>query len=215
MHCEHGGVQFANGTNCTCICVEGFSGDHCEIHPHSCPDVSDPCACGEHCGWNSEFNRCVTDDITTCDECAEVCINGTCGTFSTFCPAEINLFLNCQCDLNCGERGDCCSDAEICPSENGCPRTDDPCECGNGCGWNSFLGKCTSDATTTCDECVHECSCLTFEESCPIEFNASLPCQCDDHCTIFGDCCDDHLNCTLGNHFLIFLNHIYVMALTI
>ena len=88
--------------------------------------------------------------------------------------------------------------------EDGCPRTDNPCECGSECGWDSIVEKCASAAITTCDECADGCTCLTFDEFCPIEFNELLPCQCDDQCEIFEDCCDDYSSCPIGNHVVIY-----------
>ena len=92
----------------------------------SCPDVSDPCACGENCGWNSDINRCVLDGNTTCNDCEDVCIERTCrhgavnynNTIAGFCPTEVDFMFSCQCDVNCEERGDCCFDVEFCPNGN-------------------------------------------------------------------------------------------------
>jgi hypothetical protein len=77
-----------------------------------------PCECGEECGWSSETNRCELGDITSCEECPDVCIGGTCLDLNDTCPFIYNPLLVCQCHSDCFEEENCCDDAALCPHGN-------------------------------------------------------------------------------------------------
>ena len=86
---------------------------------NGCPRTTNPCNCGEVCGWSSENSRCELDSTTTCDECPEICITGSCLTFEPeLCPLEYNPLLSCQCTEDCAEYRNCCFDYALCPGSN-------------------------------------------------------------------------------------------------
>ena len=70
-----------------------------------CPDTTDPCECGDICGWNSELEICDANSFTSCSECSDGCIHGSCASFEIeresdelYCPSLYNPELECQCD---------------------------------------------------------------------------------------------------------------------
>ena len=83
---------------------------------NDCPRSSNPCECGQTCGWSSETNRCEPDGVTTCEECPEICIYGSCLTFQTSgtCPHDYDPRLVCQCTEDCAQFGNCCEDVGQC-----------------------------------------------------------------------------------------------------
>jgi hypothetical protein len=59
---------------------------------------------------------CDANSLTTCAECPDICVYGSCLTFDDICPVEFDLQLECQCHLECRQEGNCCSDEGQCPN---------------------------------------------------------------------------------------------------
>jgi len=180
--------------------------DHLSCFHHGlCPNTTNPCECGYLCGWDSESQSCRYGEETSCAECEHVCEFGDCFTFDDVCPTEYNPFLECQCDVDCHLHDDCCHNERLCPGDNGCPRTDNPCECGEDCGWSSSHERCEPDAVTHCHECEDVCqpglSCFSFEQVCSREYNPFQRCQCTFDCEENdGTCCADAPFCPTYTH---------------
>jgi len=109
------------------------------------------------------------------------------------CDIDYDANLPCQCNDQCEEFSDCCTDyaTECGSAEDSCAGrcnidydTSLPCQCNDQC---EEFSDCCADYATECgsaeDSCVGRCN---------IAYDSSLPCQCNDQCEEFSDCCTDY-----------------------
>lgn len=138
-----------------------------------CMDVGNCCATDHGTGCENQAVQdcvCALDDWCCDNEWDWICVG----------KAEVDCGANCDLASFCGD--DSCGDGEDCVT---CEADCDPC-CGNG--------VCDTDLGEDCATCEADCDCpvaATCADRCEDDYNAALPCQCDNLCFGADDCCQD------------------------
>ena len=154
---------------CTPQCADAVCG------PDGCGGSCGDCAAGAWCDW---FGKCQSGAATSCE--------GRCGVAGGEAA--------CDCDGFCFFLGTCCGDvctfcAEGFPQ---CPSGCEPDCTGKTCGSDGCGGTC--GACSASQGCLEGTCVAVPEDSCQGrcgEYRPDAPCQCDDACTAFGECCAD------------------------
>lgn len=103
------------------------------------------------------------------------------------CGSKFVSSRSCQCNKECRENDDCCSDYdETCGSCQviGCGtkyHKSRLCQCNKEC---DEYDNCCSDYKQTCESCQGI--------GCGSRYDRSRPCQCNKECRYFNNCCSDY-----------------------
>ncbi|EGD75226.1 hypothetical protein PTSG_06880 [Salpingoeca rosetta] len=144
-----------------------------EICNRNC--AADTCAPGFVCGGDYLCHEEGTEFTTTAFTTTTTTTPQASSVPSYYCanrPCSYDASMQCQCDDACVDYGDCCPDREK--------------ECTDA---GTTANPVTTAADTTTDpDGVPAYYCANR----PCTYDASFPCQCDDACPGYGDCCPDH-----------------------
>ena len=161
-----------NGCGGTCgECTNGLvcASGKCECTPQCDNKKCGDDGCGGDCGVCSEGQSC--NDQGQC-QCTPACDNKQCGPDN--------------CGGSCGQ----CQSGQVCTPKGQCqgecvPNCDNK-KCGdNGCG--ESCGECGDGEGCVSGQCVNQATC---SGKCGV-FKSGAPCQCDEKCFQFKNCCED------------------------
>lgn len=174
-------------------------------------------SCPEDCAEASCFQTSCPDELATCldnegctslYECWTECENSTCQSacFTTATPAAIALMQDL---VTCGEAAGCGTTIEPTCGDGTCDPSETAESCPEDCITEPTCGDGTCDAQETPEDCPADCA--PPEDSCSgkciADYQQGLPCQCDELCLAYGDCCMDFVSlCAEGDAFLCILD---------
>ena len=181
-----------------------------------CEDTETEDSCPEDCSAPSCLELSCDPEITACVEdegcsalyaCYTACDTSSCQDtcFITATPAAIALM---QLIVECGDNAGCITSEPVC-GDSACESGENEENCPEDCASSSVCGDGTCDDAETADNCPEDCdapagSCMG---TCLSPYDNDLPCQCDELCLAYGDCCSDFVGqCAAGNAFLCILD---------
>ncbi|XP_072031584.1 uncharacterized protein [Amphiura filiformis] len=198
--CVNGGVCVSGNGQYNCNCLEGWTGDNCQIEAVIDSCAGNPCLNGAHCinlaattsyrcdcskGWSG---RNCSVEVTVADLCdSNPCLNG--GTCTSFPDRyECNCTVewsgdNCEVDL---------CESNPCLNDGTCTSFSDRYECQCTVDWSG--DNCEVDERDKCESmpCMNGATCSSFvdryECACPEEYSG-INCELDvDECEAKTPC---------------------------